>query len=605
MKKVFFEEVIAQNFMSVGEVPLKLSFEPGVNIITGINKDKVDRRNGVGKSTVIDSIYFAIFGVTTRNMKKELIAHNLNNDTCKVALKFRVESPKGNDNFRIERTLRPSRISIYKNDELKTLDTIANTNKYICDVLSASQTTIRNCMIFSCNDSVPFMSKKTGEKRKFIEDILNLEVFSEMLTRVRADYNQQNKDFEIEMNRYEDNNNNITRLKISKENLIISAKDRKQAIKDRIKQLKIDISTQQDVIDNVDLVNIDDSVEILTDLKDKCSKLSYTIDKFKKKKWETAHSLKHNISHIDSLSSVGDVCPTCSAPYNEDSKDKTELSKKQYSESNKILKKDLITIESNLTKLQGAESKFKDTIEDIQDKISNANNINESIGRANSSVLMFNSNIEDLNNELSSLSTSTSAFDDNINQCEDNLVEIESSVHILRNKISLLENAKFILSDEGVKTFIIKKMLMVFNTTIQYYLKKMDSGIICFFNEFFEEELINENNKVCSYANFSGAERKSIDVACLFAFNDIRRLQSDVVYNIGFYDELFDSSFDAKGVGLVFDVLQERYEKFNECIYVVSHRRESAQITTGNVINLEKVNGATLRAADGELSDIS
>ena len=55
----------------------------------------------------------------------------------------------------------------------------------------------------------------------------------------------------------------------------------------------------------------------------------------------------------------------------------------------------------------------------------------------------------------------------------------------------------------------------------------------------------------------------------------------------------------------MFDVLQERYEKFNECIYVVSHRRESAQITTGNVINLEKVNGATLRAADGELSDIS
>ena len=57
---------------------------------------------------------------------------------------------------------------------------------------------------------------------------------------------------------------------------------------------------------------------------------------------------------------------------------------------------------------------------------------------------------------------------------------------------------------------------------------------------------LNEKNKICSYFNFSGAERKAIDLACLFTFSDLRRMQGGVSYNIAIYDELFDSSIDIK-----------------------------------------------------------
>ena len=43
------------------------------------------------------------------------------------------------------------------------------------------------------------------------------------------------------------------------------------------------------------------------------------------------------------------------------------------------------------------------------------------------------------------------------------------------------------------------------------------------------------------------------------------------------YDELFDSSLDEKGVDLVIEILRERLEKYNECMYVISHRKESTQ----------------------------
>ena len=128
----------------------------------------------------------------------------------------------------------------------------------------------------------------------------------------------------------------------------------------------------------------------------------------------------------------------------------------------------------------------------------------------------------------------------------------------------------------------------------------MDSNCICVFNEYFEEEIVDEKGKLCSYFNFSGAERKNIDLACLFAFMDIRRLQGDVAFNFSMYDELFDSSLDERGVELVIDILNDRIEAHNECVMVISHRKESTKLATGEIIFLEKQNGVTIRVETPE-----
>ena len=154
---------------------------------------------------------------------------------------------------------------------------------------------------------------------------------------------------------------------------------------------------------------------------------------------------------------------------------------------------------------------------------------------------------------------------------------------------------KFVVSEEGVKSFIVKKILQHFNSKLTHFLKKLDSNCVCMFNEYFEEEIVNEKGKICTYNNFSGAERKAIDLACLFSFMDMRKAQGDVHYNISFYDELFDSSLDEKGVELVLEILNERVEKYNECVFVISHRKESIKAASGDIIFLEKHNGITKR----------
>ena len=130
MKYVNFKELKIKNFLSVGEEVVKVNFETGLHIVTGINRDKEDRRNGVGKSTIADALYFSIFGNTLREIKKTFIPNNLTDGKTSVELLFSVDDPQyGINDFRIVRTLGPSKCTIYKNDIDKTRDTIQNTNE--------------------------------------------------------------------------------------------------------------------------------------------------------------------------------------------------------------------------------------------------------------------------------------------------------------------------------------------------------------------------------------------------------------------------------------------------------------------------------------------
>ena len=203
----------------------------------------------------------------------------------------------------------------------------------------------------------------------------------------------------------------------------------------------------------------------------------------------------------------------------------------------------------------------------------------------------------DILDDIKLLDKQDTSLDSIISEYETRLKETQKSIKHIKEQMNRLDIIKFVVSEEGVKSYIVKKILQLFNAKLAHYLKKMDSNCICVFNEYFEEEIINEKGKPCSYFNFSGAERKNIDLACLFAFMDIRRLQGDVAFNFSIYDELFDSSLDERGVELVIEILKENIEKYNESVMVISHRKESTKLATGEIIFLQKSSFGNLIAA--------
>ena len=210
--------------------------------------------------------------------------------------------------------------------------------------------------------------------------------------------------------------------------------------------------------------------------------------------------------------------------------------------------------------------------------------------------------LDELEGDIDSVTSKTTTLDDTINETSDRVNEYKEKVLKLRDELAKLDVIKYIVSEEGVKSYIVSKLLNILNGRMAHYLKLLDANSVCIFNEYFEEEILNEKNKTCSYFNFSGAERKAIDLACLFTFSDLRRMQGEVQYNISIYDELFDSSFDDKGIELVADIIQQRVDELDECVLLISHRKETIKNISGDVIYLEKQDGITRRKEYLEIS---
>jgi DNA repair exonuclease SbcCD ATPase subunit len=227
MKKINFKKITIKNFLSVGNVPVVIDFRTGLHIITGINKDKEDRRNGVGKSTVADSIYFAVFGETLRDLKKEFIINNINKKTCEVTLEVEVVTPTSTEQIQIVRTLDPSKCFIFVNGEDKTRDSIANTNSFIMEKFDCTTEIFQNCVIMTLNNTIPFMAKKKQEKRKFIEDIFNLSIFGSMLAEAKNELNDKRKTFDGLSAKYDEICVNLCSLEKQK-NKFIEERDKKQ-----------------------------------------------------------------------------------------------------------------------------------------------------------------------------------------------------------------------------------------------------------------------------------------------------------------------------------------------------------------------------------------
>ena len=595
MKNVSFQELKIKNFLSVGEEQVIVKFTKGLHIITGINRDKEDRRNGVGKSTIADALYFAIFGTTLRDIKKEFISNNLTDGTCEVQLSFNVNSTRGNDNFTIVRTLNPSKLHIFKNGVDKTRDSIANTTVYIGDVLSSSPEVFQNCVIMTLNNTLPFMAKSKIDKRKFIEQVFNLQIFTEMLSKLREEYNELKRSNDIEVTKHAEVINTIQMSEKQKEIKIKDQTNRIDLINTKISNYELEIqklSKEIEIDQNIDVAGKIQEIETIEKAYDNIQ------DKIKEiiaKVAELNSDAKQKIQQIGKIGTTEDVCPTCLRPIETNDRDFFDSEKKRIRSEVDAIVVNVSDYNLTSTSLKDKSDKLKSHISKLNGELNALKVKIENNKNTSKRITDLKDTIESLKQALTQVTGQDSSLDNIINNAKARLEVISVEIDRLKKSLNLLDVVKFVVSEEGVKSYIVKKILQSFNSKLAYYLKKLDSNSICIFDEYFEEEILNEKGKVCSYNNFSGAERKAIDLACLFSFMDMRKSQGDVHYNISIYDELFDSSLDEKGVELVLEILKERSDKFNEGIFIISHRKESIKAATGDIIFLEKHNGVTRR----------
>jgi DNA repair exonuclease SbcCD ATPase subunit len=598
MQKITFKNIKIQNFLSVGEDSLHLTFNKGISLITGLNKDK-DSKNGCGKTTVLDALYWNIFGNTIRDIKKDKILHNQSKKNCVVSLEFIKENSNQNiENYKIERSIEPSFVHLYKNGEDITLSSMPKTDEQIKEIIGGNEEVFRNAVIMSLDNALPFMAQKKVEKRKFVEGILQINIFGEMLLKVRSDYNQQKKEYDIEVTKFTEQQKKISSFK---EQIERNKNNKQIKIHQLEEKININLKKIQDInkIENTQFA-IEKLKSTLEETEKNISEDDKKIEEIRKKE-ETL--LKHQTesetqinqlnSEIQKLKSRTGVCPTCKREYNTESQDTIE-------EHILEIQKSLDEKKSHLT-FSMVEKKnntvLKNSIlSNVQKNKEFVKKINEKITSLSTQKQMIEM-LESVNNDLKLESASILFEKDELEEVVENFqTEINSTelqISDIQQKLNILESAKFVVSEEGVKSFIVKKMISLLNQRLNYYLKLLEAPCVCSFDEMFEETLINEHNKECSYFNFSGGERKRIDLAVLFTFQDILKTQSGINYSLSIYDELLDSALDEKGVKKVLDILKEKTEKFDDSVYIISHNSNIIKDDIHQVVVLEKNNGKT------------
>jgi DNA repair exonuclease SbcCD ATPase subunit len=595
MKHVNFKNLTIKNFLSVGEKPVEITFKPGLNIITGTNKDKEDRRNGVGKSTIADALYFAIFGNTLREINAKYIKNNLTDGKVKVTLEFEIVSNNVVSEIYVERTLNPAKVFLKINDEDKTRDSIANTNTYIETLLSTNADIFQNCVTLTINNTIPFMGKKKGDKRKFIESIFNLEVFSRMSDRLKADINEIKNSYNTEFTRLCTLQANYNNLNNQSESFEEDRRNRLDKYLKRKKDNNAELAVIEDYLREFKDVTIAPIKEKIVTANENLKKADIKINEFYTKISQKETEINHFNNRYKTIGTKEDKCPVCARSILDHDRDHIDSEKLCIRNEIEQTKTDKSNLEKELTQFDAVKAFICKQISDLNKKLKEAELEHVRYKNNLDRKEQLKGWLTTLDDDIAVVSKQENTFNNLVLDSKANITESETKIETIKNLSKVLDNVKFVVSEEGVKSYIIKKILQLFNNKIGYYLSKLDSNCVLTFDEYFEEKIINDKGIECSYNNFSGAEKKTIDLACLFAFMDIRRLQGDVAYNVCLFDELLDSSFDEKGVELVLDVLKDRSDVYSECCYIISHRKESIKAATGEIIYLEKYNGLTQR----------
>lgn len=591
MKNINFRKITIKNFLSIGPEPVVIEFKNGLNLIQGINRDEEGTKNGAGKSCVIDSIYFAIFGNTLRELSKQYIVNRKSGKGCSVKLEFEIETPNGSNYYVVERCLGPSKLSLWIDDIEKTKSGIPETNRYIQELLEADEDIFQNCILMRANSTVPFMCKKKSDRKNFIESIFNLGIFSDMLKLLKDDVKEKRQDY-MKIESALDVLNDTCRSYQRKIEIIAEEeRGRLQRIQQEKERILGYISSAEKSLGEIVLPEKVDNTQDIHEHMTKKKKCEDYIKILLEKKYSITSDMRILKRDITSIDNIGDACPTCKRPYPEDqTNNNKKIREEKVNEITKLQK----TYEDNDRNYKILEKSIDDLdrqIDELRKAESQRGILEERVKSIRKAIAQYQESLSHVEERFES--KSSKMLEDSLEETQKKCKEKQKEGEGVQKILSMMGICEHVFGESGVRSYIIKKLLDLLNSRIRYYLKSFRSSFTFTFNEVFEEEIKDSNGMVCLYNNCSGAEMKKIDMAISFAFTDIIKLHRQINYNITFYDEILDSSLDNKNLENLMQIISEQNRMNPKAVYIITHKTDITLPDINEVIIMEKRGGFT------------
>ena len=527
--------------------------------------------NGAGKSTLLDALCFGLYGRGFRNLKKDLLINSVNEKALLVEVEFSV----GQRKYKVIRGAKPNIFEIYLdgdmiNQNATVKDYQENLEKHILKMNYRSFTQVA---ILGSANFTPFMQLKAVERRKLVEDLLDISIFSTMqdILRQRVSTHQEEvRDTDHEINIMEERiaglSNQMVALQENREQKIAKFETSIQETQTNINDLlgKVD-EKSQDIEERKTTITDQDTVE---------NRVKEATDLFKllqSKEQQILEEIEFYENH--------DNCPTCKQGIDEAHK-KSHVAEKEAKKSELV---------SGLEKLQETIREAEERIERIREVSTAIESLQKQIAVIQTEVVSNQKYISKLQKEIEDLQGEGSGDTDTSDKMLDNEEKLDI---LLSKKESLSDQAHYfdiagtLLRDQGVKQKIIKQYVPVMNNMINKYLAQLEFYVGFELNESFEETIKSRFRDVFKYDNFSQGEKMRIDLSLLFTWRAIARMKNSVNTNLLILDEVFDSSLDVAGTDDFLKLLNTLTERTNA--FIISHKGEALYDKFNNVLRFEK-----------------
>lgn len=570
MNNIQFKSIRYKNFMSVGENEIKVD-------LNRTNSTLICGKNGNGKSILLEALSFVLFGKSYRGINKPSLVNSINQRGCFVEVLFTVSE----DSYRIVRGLAPAKFEIWKNGEMLNKEhSVREQQSYLEEnILGTTFPLFSQLVVVGAAAYTPFMKLSAADRRKMVETLLNIGVFSDMNKVLKgkiSSWKDQVRDNQssIETTEYKieyteglikkaqaGNESLISTKKADLERLVKEAKTLASEYKEHQENFSSDL-LQDYMMQKAEKESERESlIKLLSSLETEQKLLKKDIDFFTK----------------------NDVCPTCKSDIDPSYKEeKLEFTKVSY--KNKIAEADEVAAKKGTTER---------AIQDFKKKTDDMRGIKNTLETMLSDIEYVKSKFKTAKKDLETLEmTGTKDTTDE----ERSLVLLRAKLNVLKDEKTKLAAQKGVfdkctrlLKDDGIKASIIRKYIPILNQSVNEYLKILNFPVRFELDENFNESLASRYTNEFKYESFSMGERQRLDLAIMFAWIEVAKRKSSMNTNLLILDEI-DANMDRNGVDDLIEIVEQACQDKN--VFIISHK-EDIQDRVRSVIRFVKDNGFT------------
>ena len=527
--------------------------------------------NGAGKSTLLDALCFGLYGKGFRNLKKDLLINSINQKELVVEIDFSI----GKRDYKVVRGAKPNKFELYINGKMVNQDaTMKDYQEHLeKNILKMSYRSFTQVAILGSANFTPFMQLRAVERRKLVEDLLDISIFSTMQDMLKKKVSQHN--LEVKETSHEID---LLHERISGLNDQVNALQKNREVK--IKKYESTVNETQNNINKI-LGEVDEKTQNVVEKKRSIKSKDSTESRLKQatdleRQLETAR--KKAIADVK-FYEENDDCPVCKQGLDHDHKEKCIKEREDKAEE----------ITQALNDIDKTIGECRDEIQRINVIQSEIDEIQREIGLLQTEVVSNQKYIKKLQGEIEDLQNEVvgdSDVHDRLTTSETDLDILEKKQETQTERQHYFELATMLLRDQGVRQRIIKQYVPIMNKMINKYLANLEFYVGFELNEAFEETIKSRFRDVFKYDNFSQGEKMRIDLALLFTWRAVARLKNSVNTNILILDEVFDSSLDSQGTDDFLKLLNTLNEKTNA--FIISHKGDQLYDKFEEVIKFEK-----------------